>query len=288
MTRRRQTSKPVPLTPTHRRDWRTFWRRCACGLTSPCVDRLVPATPRPFPPRTATAIRPSAGCPEERSPRHPALIEYLATVPFPVHYGVAVLRVLPAVPPPSPDSPEQSLPSAPADHPGGHGALGGPGSRPCPGSRAGAAPSSIPHAPTIDRTRRRAGPGPANLTATRQTPETVGGDRSKNHNQSKRPGAVRQGRQQIRGSFANCGKGEAGPHDSTLATGRSWSRAAVRAGSGNRVGGDRVGGDRDGERVGRPGAGDLPAGSNGGRRGRLPTFGERPAMACHHINLSRR
>src|SRR3954447_26981969 len=145
MTRRRQTSKPVPLAPTHRRDWRTFWRRCTCGLTSPCVDRLVPATPRPFPPRTATATHLSAGPVEERSPRYPALIEYLATVPFPVHCGVAVVRTFPTEPP---DSPEPSLPRAPADHPGGPGALGGPGSRPCPGSRAGAAPT-FPRGPTI-------------------------------------------------------------------------------------------------------------------------------------------
>src|SRR3954452_22515598 len=144
MTRRRQTPKPVPLTPTHRRDWRPFWRRCTCGLTSPCVDRLVPATPRPFPPRTATATHLSAGPVEERSPRYPTLIEYLATVPFPVHCGVAVLRPFPAEPS---ESPEPSLPRAPADHPGVSGALAGPGSRPCPGSRAGAAPIS-PRAPS--------------------------------------------------------------------------------------------------------------------------------------------
>ena len=148
MTRRRQTSKPVPLAPTHRRDWRSLWRRCTCGLTCPCVDRLAPAKPRPFPPRTATATHPPAGSAEERSPRYPALIEYLATVPFPVHgpfpvqWGLAALRMSPTEPSPSPDSPEPSLPCAPAAHPGGSGALGGPGSRPCPGSRAGAAPYS--------------------------------------------------------------------------------------------------------------------------------------------------
>jgi hypothetical protein len=51
MTSLRRPTAPVPLQPAHRRDWRTLWRRCTCGLKAPCVDRLVPATPRPFPPR---------------------------------------------------------------------------------------------------------------------------------------------------------------------------------------------------------------------------------------------
>jgi len=280
MTRRRQATKPVPLTPTHRRDCRTFWRRCTCGLTSPCVDRLVPATPLPFPPRTATAIHPSAGSHEERSPRYPTLIEYLATVPFPVHFGVAVLRAFPTEPP---DSPKPSLPRAPADHPGGSGALGGPGSRPCPGFRAGAAPTPFPHASTIGHTTRRPKLWAANLTATRQPPETVGGDQSRKAklsngdqrrtgNQSKRPKAARGARREPVGAMDGTGS------RSALAIGPGWSRDAVGAG----------GGDRAGERVGRPGAGDLRAGSYGGRRGRLPTFGGRPAMAFPSSNLSRR
>jgi hypothetical protein len=40
---------PVPDSPRHRRDWRTLWRRCICGLPAPCIDaRLTlrpPATP---------------------------------------------------------------------------------------------------------------------------------------------------------------------------------------------------------------------------------------------------
>lgn len=51
MTRRRKATSPVPLGPAHRRDWRAFWRRCTCGLGTPCVDRLVPAAPLPFPAR---------------------------------------------------------------------------------------------------------------------------------------------------------------------------------------------------------------------------------------------
>jgi hypothetical protein len=51
MTSRRRPTQPVPLQPTHRRSWRTLWRRCTCGLAAPCVDRLVPARKRPYPPR---------------------------------------------------------------------------------------------------------------------------------------------------------------------------------------------------------------------------------------------
>ncbi len=51
MTRRRQTIPPVPVGPLHRRTWRSFWRRCSCGLSAPCIDRLVPTVPFPFPPR---------------------------------------------------------------------------------------------------------------------------------------------------------------------------------------------------------------------------------------------
>jgi hypothetical protein len=201
MTRRRQTPKPVPLTPTHRRDRRTFWRRCTCGLTCPCVDRLVPATPLPFPPRAATTPHPPARSVEDRSPRLPTLIEYLATVPVPVHFGVAVLRTFPAGPPPSPDPPETSLPRAPAGHSGhagGSGALGGPGSRPCPGSRAGAALLPIPRAPSIGRAAPRHRPPPH---ATRRRPT---------------------------------------PHAAASTVGLRWSCAAVGPGSGERAG-ERVG-----------------------------------------------
>jgi hypothetical protein len=172
MTRRRQTSQPVPLTPTHRRDWRTLWRRCTCGLTSPCVDRRVPAKPRPFPPSIATP------------PIHP-LVEYLASVPFPVHCGFAVPLPFPTVPPPPPTptppprpTPQPPLPSAPAAHqggstahpggpavhPGGQGALGGPGPSPCPVPRTGAAPvSSTP--------RSRPRPTAANTTSPSSRPQ---------------------------------------------------------------------------------------------------------------------
>jgi len=50
MTRRRQTTPPVPLAPRHRRTWRSLWRRCACGLAAPCVDSLVQPPIPPFPP----------------------------------------------------------------------------------------------------------------------------------------------------------------------------------------------------------------------------------------------
>ncbi|TDO40713.1 hypothetical protein C8E87_4432 [Paractinoplanes brasiliensis] len=51
MTRRRQTSRLVPVDLNHRRTWRSLWRRCRCGLAAPCVDALVPSAPLPFPPR---------------------------------------------------------------------------------------------------------------------------------------------------------------------------------------------------------------------------------------------
>jgi hypothetical protein len=55
MTRSRRTSGrtsvPVRFHPNHRRDWRTMWRRCICGLPAPCIDRVPPAPPPPYPPR---------------------------------------------------------------------------------------------------------------------------------------------------------------------------------------------------------------------------------------------
>ena len=65
MTSSRRSTLPVPLSPAHRRTWRTLWRRCSCGLPAPCADRLVPAPPLPFPPRNPT--------PAHRSHRPPAL-----------------------------------------------------------------------------------------------------------------------------------------------------------------------------------------------------------------------
>ena len=58
MTRRRKAISPVPLGPGHRRDWRAFWQRCTCGLGAPCVDRLVPVAPLPFPARPGRAALP--------------------------------------------------------------------------------------------------------------------------------------------------------------------------------------------------------------------------------------
>ena len=44
MTTRRRTIPPVPMSPIHRRSWRSLWRRCSCGLKEPCVDRLTTPT----------------------------------------------------------------------------------------------------------------------------------------------------------------------------------------------------------------------------------------------------
>jgi hypothetical protein len=63
--RRRRRLDPVPHEPSHRRLWRSWWRRCSCGLPAPCVDRLVPAPRLPFPPvqdeRSAPVTDPQPG-----------------------------------------------------------------------------------------------------------------------------------------------------------------------------------------------------------------------------------
>jgi hypothetical protein len=76
---RRRTPRPVPLGPTHKRAWRSLWRRCSCGLPAPCVDRRVPPSislvlqtavpshPRriadPAPESVSHSIRPAAPAP---------------------------------------------------------------------------------------------------------------------------------------------------------------------------------------------------------------------------------
>jgi hypothetical protein len=102
MTSSRRSTEPVPLSPVHRRTWRTLWRRCSCGLPAPCVDRLVPAPPLPFPPRDTT--------PAHRSHRPPTL-----------RRSVPVNRTLPTpdrqAPPARPVEPSRPWPagSVPSD-----------------------------------------------------------------------------------------------------------------------------------------------------------------------------
>ena len=66
MTTNHRPIPPVPITPTHRRSWRTLWRRCSCGLAEPCVDRLtmskpLPVAADPLPPTTPiTSVSPQA------------------------------------------------------------------------------------------------------------------------------------------------------------------------------------------------------------------------------------
>ncbi len=71
MTRCRSTSGHVPVSPRHRRDWRTLWRRCRCGLPAPCVDRLVPAPPRPYPPRGEAPERSTPPAHSDKVPPDP-------------------------------------------------------------------------------------------------------------------------------------------------------------------------------------------------------------------------
>jgi hypothetical protein len=67
MTTRRRTTPPVPMSPIHRRSWRSLWRRCSCGLKEPCIDRLT--TPVLFLP--ADQPPPSPPPVQPQPPRHP-------------------------------------------------------------------------------------------------------------------------------------------------------------------------------------------------------------------------
>lgn len=49
---------PVPVCSIHRRLWRTFWRRCSCGLPAPCVDRPVSVPVPPLPHRLDVPAKP--------------------------------------------------------------------------------------------------------------------------------------------------------------------------------------------------------------------------------------
>lgn len=81
MTTRRRTTPPVPMSPIHRRSWRSLWRRCSCGLKEPCIDRLTTAAlylptdpptdlepPPPPPPFAPHAMRPAARADVRASP----------------------------------------------------------------------------------------------------------------------------------------------------------------------------------------------------------------------------
>lgn len=60
MTTHPRPEPPVPIAPSHRRSWRALWRRCSCGLTEPCIDRIT----SPLPPSEPAAQR-SAAAPSE-------------------------------------------------------------------------------------------------------------------------------------------------------------------------------------------------------------------------------
>ncbi len=94
MTRRRQTTQLVPVEPAHRRTWKSLWRRCSCGLPTPCVDRLLPPTPLPFPPRAPA--------------RRPALTA------LPPRGRAALTSLLPSRPSPGAPHPRQSSASQPS------------------------------------------------------------------------------------------------------------------------------------------------------------------------------
>ncbi|WDZ86494.1 hypothetical protein [Micromonospora cathayae] len=58
-----QRPLPVPLAPRHRRDWRTCWRRCSCGLPWPCPDRHAPVPVEPATPAAGPAYPMPGGVP---------------------------------------------------------------------------------------------------------------------------------------------------------------------------------------------------------------------------------
>ena len=64
---------PVPIAPIHRRSWRTLWRRCSCGLSEPCVDRLTTAQPIPGPRSDA----------DPAADRTPSIVSATADSPMP-------------------------------------------------------------------------------------------------------------------------------------------------------------------------------------------------------------
>ncbi|GAA0550328.1 hypothetical protein GCM10010172_35480 [Paractinoplanes ferrugineus] len=93
----------------------------------------------------------------------PTYAQYLATVPFPTYCGFAVFRAFPLPPlPPSPvppsPLPRSPIPSANAVPAGRHGAKGGPGPIPCPGTGLGAAPDHTgPTTPSSKEAGERVG-----------------------------------------------------------------------------------------------------------------------------------
>lgn len=49
--------RPILTGPRHRRDWRTWWRRCTCGLRWRCPDAgRVPPPAEPAPVRRAVGV----------------------------------------------------------------------------------------------------------------------------------------------------------------------------------------------------------------------------------------
>jgi hypothetical protein len=243
-----------------------------------------------------------------------ALIEYLATVPFPVHFGVAVLRLSrPSTHHPSPPCPSRSTtPPRPAAHPGGSGALGGPGHAPGPlptrpGPHAAPPPISKPATaaatPDKPRPRRRpaghnpgsprAGHSPGHVRAGHNPdapesapvpahrPNAASGNPSQPTPRTTGPANARQHPSWPRcrhapGSDGLAVVGAAAARQEARALGICPKRKVEAVDGGN---GCPCLGEGAGERVGRAGAGSVRAGSDGGRRDRLPTFGGRPAMA---------
>jgi hypothetical protein len=159
MTRSRRSTSPVPLQPTHRRSWRTFWRRCTCGLTAPCVDRVVPPKERPFPPRRSDVAIGRASCHTDSGSRPRQRSRAASTS--------------------QPDPDGRSGPDRPPRSAGGLETASATTSRSCTQSPAHPGSPNRPDSP--NHTESRNGPGSRSHTETRSHKESRSPTESWNH-----------------------------------------------------------------------------------------------------------
>lgn len=157
MTRRQQTTGPVPHSPRHRRDWRTLWRRCICGLPAPCLDSRVPTAPLPFPPVPDSALRqlPAAG-------RSPSALEPTSHQPTTVQPTPPMIEAAHN----RPTAPELSSPAIDS-------ARNQPVA-PQPSPAAGESERDHPHAPAAECGHNQPNTAPSSPSATEPGPDALG------------------------------------------------------------------------------------------------------------------
>jgi hypothetical protein len=171
MTRRHQTTGSVPHSPRHRRNWRTLWRRCICGLPAPCIDSRVPTAPLPFPPlpdsalrqlpadRSPSALEPASNQPTTVQPAPPEIEpdHNRPTTPEPSSPAIDLARNQPIAPQPSPPAIEAiaSQYASPATDSGQNQPNTPQSSPPATESERDALDTSLPIPPTSGSARRR-------------------------------------------------------------------------------------------------------------------------------------